>query len=274
MLRIADLMTPSPVTVSPDTPVADCGRTMLRLRLRHLLVVDAAGALQGALSDFVVFSKGAFAGQHGELWVAFEPDDFALKASALPLAEVSTVAASAPLMLGLRLLGQRGQELVVAVDDNGHPVGIITEHDVARLAAVGLDVSAPVLEASSAPLATVDLDTPAARALGLMRARGMRHLVVLSDGALAGVLSARDLLSENVTPDDPRRVDEVLLRRDVLTADGVTSLREAAERMAHHKVGCLPILNTRGQPVGIITRSDLVQAMLSQLEGAASFQED
>jgi len=274
MLRIAEIMTPAPVTIATDTPLADCGRTMRRLRLRHLLVCDPEHKILGAISDHQVFSKGGFAGAHGELWVPLAPEGFTQTAGELPLETVSTIAPEETVLSGLRQLIESPGDFIVAVDARSRPLGIVTEHDVARLAAVGLDVHALVPAASSAPLISVSLDTTAAEALTTMWARRVRHLVVLDEGQLAGVLSVRDLLSENVHPKDPRSVDAVLLRRDVLTASGPTSLREAAERMVRHKVGCLPVLSPRGRPVGILTRVDLAQALLAQLETAARVQED
>ena len=44
-------MTPSPITVTPDTTVAEAIDILQQHNIRHLLVVDQQGALQGILSD-------------------------------------------------------------------------------------------------------------------------------------------------------------------------------------------------------------------------------
>lgn len=44
-------MTPSPITVTPDTTVAEAIDILQQYNIRHLLVVDQQGGLQGILSD-------------------------------------------------------------------------------------------------------------------------------------------------------------------------------------------------------------------------------
>ena len=44
-------MTPSPITVTPDTTVAEAIDILRQYNIRHLLVVDQQGGLQGILSD-------------------------------------------------------------------------------------------------------------------------------------------------------------------------------------------------------------------------------
>lgn len=44
-------MTPSPITVTPDTTVAEAINILQQHNIRHLLVVDQQGGLQGILSD-------------------------------------------------------------------------------------------------------------------------------------------------------------------------------------------------------------------------------
>jgi CBS domain-containing protein len=47
--RVADVMTPDPVTIGADTTVGEAMRTITRSRCRHLPVVDAGG-LRGLIS--------------------------------------------------------------------------------------------------------------------------------------------------------------------------------------------------------------------------------
>jgi len=49
-MRVKDLMTGTPITTSPTTPVLDARQTMLRERIRHLLVVEH-GTLLGIVTD-------------------------------------------------------------------------------------------------------------------------------------------------------------------------------------------------------------------------------
>ena len=49
-MKVRELMTGAPITVSPDTPVFDARQTMVKERIRHLLVTDA-GRLVGIITD-------------------------------------------------------------------------------------------------------------------------------------------------------------------------------------------------------------------------------
>jgi acetoin utilization protein AcuB len=49
-MNVSDLMTTSPITVSPETPVLDARQLMLEKRIRHLLVADGS-KLVGIVTD-------------------------------------------------------------------------------------------------------------------------------------------------------------------------------------------------------------------------------
>src|SRR5262245_36715875 len=50
-MRAADIMTPDPVYISPDAPIADAIRLMLERKFSGLPVVDAGGALVGIVTE-------------------------------------------------------------------------------------------------------------------------------------------------------------------------------------------------------------------------------
>ena len=58
-LTARDIMTPDPVTVTPETPIADASRILLERRFNGLPVVDDEGHLLGILcqSDLVMQQK-------------------------------------------------------------------------------------------------------------------------------------------------------------------------------------------------------------------------
>jgi acetoin utilization protein AcuB len=49
-MKVRELMTGAPITVSPDTAIFDARQTMLKERIRHLLVVEG-GRLTGIVTD-------------------------------------------------------------------------------------------------------------------------------------------------------------------------------------------------------------------------------
>lgn len=89
---------------------------------------------------------------------------------------------------------EEGVGSVVVCEDNA-PVGIFTERDVLRLAGTGTDFAAvPVGAAMTRGLVTVAVDDGILEAAQLMGARRLRHLPVVQDGNLVGMVSMRDVL--------------------------------------------------------------------------------
>ena len=108
------------------------------------------------------------------------------------------------------------------------------------------------------------------RAQDLMYDKNIRHVPVVDDeGALAGLISDRDLIRRTATAgvDLPlttqRDVLQSLRARDVMTADVETvdvddDLSVAAQLMLENKYGCLPVLE-EGLLAGILTEADFVR---------------
>jgi CBS domain-containing protein len=88
----------------------------------------------------------------------------------------------------------RQQTGSLLVTDDGRLVGIITERDLLRTVALGADPDrTSVDEAMTAEVFTVPPDMPLQEAAREMAARWIRHLPVVKDGDLLGVVSMRDV---------------------------------------------------------------------------------
>jgi acetoin utilization protein AcuB len=130
----------------------------------------------------------------------------------------------------------------------------------------------------SAPAAAVAPSDSLYVADGIMSMGGVRHLPVVGDGELLGVVSQRDilrapgllspLLSSTKTVLKALRVADVM-SRDVVTIAADTSVEEAARTLLEHRVGCLPVLESGGL-VGIVTTSDLLRAIAGPLDTDAA----
>jgi CBS domain-containing protein len=87
---------------------------------------------------------------------------------------------------------QTGSLLVMAPD--GALLGIVTERDVMKAVARGDDLDAtPVSAIMTRNVLTVTPETPVATAAAHMAERWIRHLPVVVDGAVLGMVSQRDL---------------------------------------------------------------------------------
>lgn len=86
---------------------------------------------------------------------------------------------------------QTGSLLVMTGDELQ---GIITERDVMKAVARGMDLeTTPVSAVMTTSLLTVTPETSLHEAAGYMAERWIRHLPVIVDGKVAGMVSQRDL---------------------------------------------------------------------------------
>ena len=109
--------------------------------------------------------------------------------------EVATIAADSTVAEAVQLLGERRIGALPVVEA-GEVGGIISERDVIYcLRDFGAEVLGwPVGRVMSSPAVTVEPSTPILRALAMMTQRRMRHLPVVSGGALVGIVSIGDLV--------------------------------------------------------------------------------
>jgi acetoin utilization protein AcuB len=115
-------------------------------------------------------------------------------------------------------------------------------------------------------------------AQGIMAEARIRHLPIVESGKrLVGLITRErlrippaELGSLNVWEitrflSNLRVQDVMVKQKDVITIDPEATIEDASQRMAQHKIGCLPVLED-GIVVGIITEQDML-VYLSQLLG-------
>lgn len=103
----------------------------------------------------------------------------------------------------------------VAVLDGGRLVGVFSERDVmARVVAEGLDPDKTLIaNVMTKDIVVADPRDSVDSALAKMHSVGCRHLPVVKDGSLVGMLSIRDLLEV----DDTENTNRVRFLRELVT---------------------------------------------------------
>lgn len=143
-----------------------------------------------------------------------------------------------PLREVLRTMHTQRIGCMVAVDSAGRPVGILTQPDVLeRVALRGASLDAP-LSAVMTPTPIVIAEDAAVFEGVLARARhGIRHLLLVKDGKLSGVVSERDLYAMHRT--SPRRASEHIRRAETFDAlaDAAGEVRGLTQSLVAHGVG-------------------------------------
>ncbi|OYD26257.1 CBS domain-containing protein [Oceanimonas baumannii] len=112
-----------------------------------------------------------------------------------------------------------------------------------------------------------------AEARTLMQRHHIRHLPVIENEALIGLVSQRDILAaqessleqgRNGQFLEQHRLSEIMIT-GVTTVSPHAGIREAALYLQKHKYGCLPVVN-KGKLVGIVTDSDFIAVAIHLLE--------
>ena len=109
-------------------------------------------------------------------------------------------------------------------------------------------------------------------AMNLIRQRGIRHLPVVEDGRLVGIVTDRDIRQASASPATSLEMHELhyLLERvkvlDIMTAKVITvtpdtPIEDAARLMLQHRIGSLPVL-AGTDLLGIITETDIMHAFV------------
>lgn len=146
-------------------------------------------------------------------------------------------------------------------------------------------MAAPIVREHMTPNPiTADVTTTVAKAHRIMRENGVRHLPVLNNDVLVGIVTLTDILEASSTSSaernrlnvfDPSYLLATRPVEDLMTPEPVTigpedTVLEAADLMFQHDIGSLPVVDVRNV-IGIITETDvfhLVVRMLAEQERA------
>ncbi len=167
----------------------------------------------------------------------------------------------------------------------GDPHEAIKEPDIEAVKNYGAEVykeasqkesqKSPVFHASdimSSPVFTIEPEVNVGDAWMKFMDKKVHHMPVLSsEGKLIGIVSDRDLLREliinkgNIELAKDVTVNDVM-STEVIATTPLTDIRRIAKAMLSNHIGAMPIVNDDGVIVGIITRSDILYAIIHQPE--------
>jgi CBS domain-containing protein len=127
-LRVDDLMTIDPVTVSAEATIEEAEELLRRNQVSGLPVTDAAGRLVGVISQtdllYLVLSSVQALIRH--------------RASGIRVGEIMstpavTIDGELPIVEAARVMSDRRLHRLVAVDGSGRPIGVLSATDFVTL---------------------------------------------------------------------------------------------------------------------------------------------
>jgi acetoin utilization protein AcuB len=108
---------------------------------------------------------------------------------------------------------------------------------------------------------------------GLMTGFAIRHLPIMENGRLVGIVSDRDVRAFSTVQDGFLAVPDLavseVMTRDVITCPLTATVSDVGEKMLRNKIDCVPVLAEDGTLAGLVTSSDLIQLLIDREESAA-----
>ena len=134
-----------------------------------------------------------------------------------------------------------------------------------------------VADLMSTDLVTLTEDETLAHAQRCMARGRIRHLPVVRDGRLTGLVTHRDLLAASfsifaeVERNEQRRIFDTVgvveaMHRDVVTVSPDLGVAQAAGILLENKYGCLPVVDGEGILIGIVTEADFLRLTVRLLK--------
>ena len=277
-----DLMTKNPVTVDPDSTLDAAMRLFDRFPFRHLPVVEDEAVI-GILSDRdVQLATGWLSARERthDAWGRTLPAPKSVReVMATPVLCANPT--ESPTQAASTMLKRRIGALPVV--DEGLLVGIVTETDILRAFSSQVEAGGapdswdqPVSAHMMTRVVTLDPETEIEDALDRCLNEKVRHLPVVDEDRLIGMVSDRDIrlglarssISDAQAQSEGRlsiphiRVFSVMTQF-VVPIRPDAPLHEAAGIMGRNKFSALPVIDD-GKLVGMITQTDILRHFASQ----------
>lgn len=124
-------------------------------------------------------------------------------------------------------------------------------------------------------IVTVDADDSMQQAINLFKEHDIALLPVMKNNKLVGVLVGSDLKKSPISTGMPLDVQDLLYFtyktkiRDIMTDSPITvpmdyTVEEAAQILLKNKISNAPVIDHRGQVVGVVTRDDVFRLLISR----------
>jgi CBS domain-containing protein/DNA-binding CsgD family transcriptional regulator len=214
---IDQVMSSPPLTARADMDYREAYQLLLQHRFRHLVVIDHQDLLMGIITgtDFL-----AHLGL--EYFMEFK------SVGQIMSREIVTLKADSSVLKAVRMMNERHISSLV-MEDNGYPIGIITERDLLGLIRSGKSLdSLQLREVMSSPVQTVFADVSSHEAAQIITAKKLRRLVVTnSRGHCVGIVTETDMV-KGLRTSYTDHLKGVIRQKDIQLKEVKQQVEEAA----------------------------------------------
>ncbi|MFQ6051123.1 MAG: CBS domain-containing protein [Candidatus Hydrothermarchaeota archaeon] len=223
--QLALVMVRDPVTVSPHDDIKEAAKIMVERGFRRLPVVDGE-SLVGLVSVHDIVTK------------VIPKTGIKKTAENIMTRKCTLVWSKTPLSVALEILRLSGERSLVAVENDGRYMGVVSEKDfVSVLEEESEDTIVNLSTISDGDIWTWErIDSKD------------KHYVVKEKFKMP------DLVVENIT------------NKEVLKVTKKTPIQECARRMKKSKIDILPVIDAEGRIEGVVKDTDLVRIFLDYSE--------
>jgi CBS domain-containing protein len=183
-VEIRWLMSKPVLTVEGDIDILEVYHILTENKVRHLVVVDKGGEISGVVTNSdIVKSLGV------EYFVEIKGIEKIMTKNVVTSMKGDLVKDALSKMREYSISS-------IVVEEDGYPVGILTERDVMRLFHEGTDIrETKIEEIMSNPVLIMTPDTPMYVAVEIMKQKKVRRLVVVdNNGRVSGFVAQSDLI--------------------------------------------------------------------------------
>ncbi|MCA9255319.1 MAG: CBS domain-containing protein [Phycisphaerales bacterium] len=273
------------VTIGPDDSIDEAIALLDANHFRHLPVVDK-GRILGMVSDRdLLRAVGMIPSEQRTASHAGPARVGATRISQVMSAPVTTIAADAPADQGASLMLEKNIRALPLVYRD-RLAGIVTQTDFLKCYLDDRKIAKlegwrfrKVGDHMTSPVVTLGPNDTFRHAARVMQTNKFRHVPIVEDGRLVGIVSDRDMrrflggfeVENEDDIDDLRTHRPEISMTDVMTRQPKTThvreaLAEVADIMVSQRFGALPVMD-EDRIVGIITEADLLRHFVAACKG-------
>ena len=263
-MKVGDVMTKDVIYVSKSDDLSHILHLMEKHNITKLPVVED-GKVVGIVTDNKIADKLGSIRSRGITASR-------LHASSVMEKDFEVVSPDTEIVDILATVGEPGPTMLPVVS-NEHLVGVVTKADLLPL----VKSEESIKEIMTSPVITVKPDERVVHARRLMLDNDIARLPVVKEGKVVGIIADREIafafanLKKSISLGHQHHQLMNLLVRDVMKTPAITArdnitIKDAAEIMIKHEIGCLPIVRGNNKIEGIVTRTDLLKHLLKELK--------